>query len=137
MTARKRKKSAGARSTRERRKPASSKDEIAKAEIAERVAWFEGYVHQLETASTRKGPDGGPYRCPCCGSKTLPERGGFDICPVCFWEDDGQDDQDADVVRGGPNGAISLTQARLNYKGFGACERRMLPSVRKPKRHER
>jgi hypothetical protein len=27
--------------------------------------------------------------------------------PVCFWEDDGQDDHDADLVRGGPNGALS------------------------------
>ena len=33
----------------------------------------------------------------------------------CGWEDDGQDDHDADVVRGGPNGRLSLTQARLDY----------------------
>ena len=39
--------------------------------------------------------------CPCCGFVTLPERGADDICPVCFWEDDGQDDHDADEVRGG------------------------------------
>ena len=24
----------------------------------------------------------------CCGYRTLDERGAFDICPVCFWEDD-------------------------------------------------
>jgi hypothetical protein len=42
---------------------------------------------------------------------TLNERGGWEICAVCFWEDDGQDDHDADNVRGGPNGALSLTQA--------------------------
>jgi len=29
-----------------------------------------------------------PYSCPCCGYLTLPERGAYDICPVCFWEDD-------------------------------------------------
>jgi hypothetical protein len=38
------------------------------------------------------------------------------MCPVCWWEDDGQDDRDADEVRGGPNGVLSLTQARANYR---------------------
>ncbi len=28
------------------------------------------------------------------------------------WEDDGQDGHDADVVRGGPNGRLSLIVAR-------------------------
>ncbi len=28
------------------------------------------------------------YQCLCCGCKTLESRGKFDICPVCFWEDD-------------------------------------------------
>ena len=61
------------------------------------------------------------YACPCCGYKTLTERGGYEICPVCFWEDDGQDDQDADDVRDGPNDTLSLTQARANFKDLGAC----------------
>ncbi|EEW2168121.1 hypothetical protein PPV52_004650 [Escherichia coli O103] len=30
------------------------------------------------------------YKCPCCGYLTLPERGQYDICPVCQWEDDGR-----------------------------------------------
>ena len=54
--------------------------------------------------------------CPCCGALTLDERGIFDICPVCDWEDDGQDDADADVVRGGPNGPLSLTEARRLFR---------------------
>ncbi|MDE7478291.1 MAG: hypothetical protein K2M91_10135, partial [Lachnospiraceae bacterium] len=28
------------------------------------------------------------YRCLCCGCKTLDSRAEYDICPVCFWEDD-------------------------------------------------
>src|SRR5262249_6030280 len=48
------------------------------------------------------------YRCPCCHCLTLHERGGYEICPVCFWEDDGQDDHDADEGRGGPNGCRRL-----------------------------
>lgn len=77
-------------------------------------------------------PEDGPFSCPCCSSITLDERAGYEICPVCFWEDDGQDDHDADEVRGGPNGALSLAEARRNYADFGACERRCLPHVRPP-----
>lgn len=62
----------------------------------------------------------GPYACPCCGYLTLDERGMYEICPVCRWEDDGQGDHDADRVRGGPNRGISLTQARANFAALGA-----------------
>jgi methylenetetrahydrofolate reductase (NADPH) len=77
-----------------------------------------------------------PLRCPCCGYKTLNERGGYEICNVCFWEDDGQDDYDADTVRGGPNSTLSLTEARENYQTFGACEQRFTGFVRTPLPHE-
>lgn len=53
--------------------------------------------------------------CPCCGHSTLGERGGYEICDECSWEDDGQDDHDAHVVRGGPNGRQSLDEAREAY----------------------
>jgi hypothetical protein len=72
------------------------------------------------------------YRCPCCRYSTLHERGGCENCPVCFWEDDGQDDHDADVVRGGPNRYLSLTEARLNYQRIGAADPQNLPHVRPP-----
>jgi len=44
---------------------------------------------------------------PCCGYLTINHRGRYDIWPICFWGDDGQDDDDADVVRGGPNGSLN------------------------------
>jgi hypothetical protein len=72
----------------------------------------------------------GPYRCPCCGFLTLDERGSYEICPVCFWEDDGQDDHDADRVRGGPNGWLSLTEARRNFHDMGASDERGTKFVR-------
>ena len=80
--------------------------------------------------------DGTRHRCPCCGSRTLLERGAFEMCPVCWWEDDGQDDHDADEVRGGPNGKLSLTQARQNFRACGASEHQFVSSVRKPKPEE-
>ena len=96
-------------------------------ELARRRAWFEHYTSILDSQ-----PSELPLRCPCCFCKTLSDRGGFEICAVCFWEDDGQDDYDADVVRGGPNGVLSLTQARANYRQFGACDERSVAHVRPP-----
>ena len=68
--------------------------------------------------------------CPCCGYRTLNERDAYEICPVCYWEDDGQGDADASVVRGGPNGRLSLTEARQNFRMFGASERQRSALVR-------
>ena len=72
------------------------------------------------------------YRCPCCRCKTLHSRGGFEICPVCFWEDDGQDEPDAERVLGGPNGSLSLRQAQANFQKIGAVEERFKTNVRLP-----
>src|SRR5581483_11991082 len=72
-------------------------------------------MRDREVVDVVRGPDGGPYSCPCCGYLTLRQRGAFQICQVCFWEDDGQDEHDAEVVRGGPNGTLSLRQARSNF----------------------
>ncbi|MFF3565918.1 CPCC family cysteine-rich protein [Streptomyces sp. NPDC002574] len=60
-------------------------------------------------------PGGGPYACPCCRLLTLESRCNWEICHECGWEDDGQDDLDADEVWGGPNGSLSLTDARKEY----------------------
>jgi hypothetical protein len=56
---------------------------------------------------------------------------------VCYWEDDGQDEHDADLVRGGPNGTLSLRQAQLNYQRFGASDESFRDSVRLPTESER
>jgi hypothetical protein len=86
--------------------------------------------------NVNRAPEGGPYQCPCCGYLTLAERGLYEICTVCFWEDDGQDDHDADRVRGGPNGRLSLTEARRNFHAMGACDERCAQFVREPLPHE-
>lgn len=105
-------------------------------EIEGRRRWFDWYIDQQAHNSVRLPAVGGPYCCPSCSCRTLDERGMSDICPVCFWEDDGQDDHDADIVRGGPNGALSLSEARANYLRFGACEIKMLGNVRPPRPEE-
>lgn len=44
------------------------------------------------------------YTCPCCGYQTLEEEppGTFDICSICFWEDDNVQFDDPDY-EGGAN----------------------------------
>jgi hypothetical protein len=58
------------------------------------------------------------FTCPCCGYPTLGERGAYEICELCWWEDDGQDDSDAGEIRGGPNHKYSLTEARHNFEQY-------------------
>lgn len=56
------------------------------------------------------------FICPCCNYPTLTERNSYDICGLCDWEDDGQDDEDADKVYGGPNSDYSVTESRNNFR---------------------
>lgn len=72
------------------------------------------------------------YKCVCCGYYTMESEppGTFEICPVCFWEDDGVQYEDPDY-EGGANG-ISLNIARENYKKIGAISEKYLENVRKP-----
>src|SRR5579859_5764579 len=72
------------------------------------------------------------FRCPCCGHRTLEAPGTLALCPVCWWEDDGQEDDDAFDVRNTVNGELSLNEARMHYSQCGAAHPRFLPYVRKP-----
>jgi len=70
------------------------------------------------------------WPCPCCGFLTLEEQppGTYDICPVCFWEDDPVQFDDADY--GGGANVVSLNEARRNFAQFGASEERFRRNVR-------
>ena len=71
------------------------------------------------------------YTCFCCGFKTLTEQppGSFEICPVCFWEDDPA--QAANPSLAGGANKVSLSEARQNFLSFGASSRDVLNSVRR------
>ncbi|MCB9870136.1 MAG: hydrolase [Planctomycetes bacterium] len=72
------------------------------------------------------------HPCACCGYLTLSEPGhdSYDICPICFWEDDPVQVSDPEIP-GGAN-RVSLRQARANFAAFGACERDAIRHVRAP-----
>ena len=76
------------------------------------------------------------YTCPCCGYKTFNQElnGSYDVCPVCFWEDDPIQLADPDY-EGGAN-RVSLRQAQKNFIKFGACEEDMIRHVRQATRNE-
>jgi len=60
------------------------------------------------------------YPCPCCGHRVLDAMpGSYEICPVCFWEDDGVQFR-WPTMAGGAN-KVSLIKAQGNYQHFGAC----------------
>ena len=79
----------------------------------------------------------GRHACPCCGCFTLPEppTGTYFICPVCFWEDDNVQFHDPDS-EGGAN-AVSLNQARANFRAHGVSELRFKDRVRAARPDER
>jgi cysteine-rich CPCC protein len=92
--------------------PLLSDDEL----VARRRRWFDFYTAQRNVFAPRGDVQ---YTCPCCGHRTLDERAAYEICPECGWEDDGQDDHDSAVLRGGPNGKLSLDAARAAYGASG------------------
>lgn len=72
------------------------------------------------------------YTCPCCGYKTLDEEppGTYEICAICYWEDDPVQFEDPDY-EGGANRPL-LKTAQKNVQVFGACEKQFQEHVRKP-----
>ncbi len=55
------------------------------------------------------------YICPCCGNYTLDEEppGTYEICKICYWEDDDFQYKNPDYD-GGAN-LLSLNKARENF----------------------
>jgi|GEM_PF-996187 len=62
--------------------------------------------------------------CPVCGYLTLDCRDAFEICAICFWEDDGTDDFEMDDSRG-PN-HMTLGEGR---KIFQNAKRELLAAT--------
>jgi hypothetical protein len=71
------------------------------------------------------------FPCPCCGYEVFDgHAGSFDICPICYWEDDVVQLVFPDLA-GGAN-KYSLIEGQRNYRELGACEERLKANVRLP-----
>lgn len=78
----------------------------------------------------------GDFQCSCCEYYTLSEaNGSYEICPVCYWEDD--EVQDSNPAYAGGANVICLNMAKQNFMAFGACEERFKQYVREPNEHDR
>lgn len=71
------------------------------------------------------------FPCPCCGYLVFEEPpGSFDICPICYWEDDVSQLRFPEA--GGGANSHSLIQAQKNFMALGATEERFTSYVRSP-----
>jgi hypothetical protein len=76
------------------------------------------------------------FPCPCCGYLVFGEGpGSYDICDICFWEDDNVQLR-WPLLDGGAN-KVSLAQAQRNYVDIGTSEERLRRHVRPPRPDER
>ncbi|MDB5338139.1 MAG: hypothetical protein JWN70_3758 [Planctomycetaceae bacterium] len=75
------------------------------------------------------------YPCPCCGYEVFGEPpGSFEICPICYWEDDIVQLAFPDLA-GGAN-HCSLIEGQHNFATIGTCEARLKKHVRAPSESE-
>lgn len=76
------------------------------------------------------------YGCACCGRSTLARRPGgtYQVCPVCYWEDDAGQLADPSSDEGAND--VSLEQARANFQRFGSSSEKHRQRVRAPNADE-
>jgi len=75
------------------------------------------------------------YPCACCGHLTLGQPpGSYEVCPVCFWEDDAVQLR-WPTYAGGAN-RPSLIDSQRAYALFGAMEDRFVKHVRQASEDE-
>ena len=69
------------------------------------------------------------FTCPCCGYHTLKDSpGSYEICHICFWEDDPVQLLDP-WYEGGAN-KVSLQEAQRNYAEVGVSEEKYKANVK-------
>ncbi len=61
--------------------------------------------------------------------------GAFNICPVCFWEDDPAQSIYPDLEYGA--NAVTLNEAKQNFKAFRVSDKKFITFVREPREEEK
>lgn len=91
---------------------------------------------EATSATGGQADHGERFACLCCGHLTLdePPGGTFNICPVCFWEDDDVQADDPEFAGGANN--LSLNEARRNFRAYRSSDATGKSSVRAPRADE-
>jgi hypothetical protein len=56
--------------------------------------------------------------CPCCHYLTLTNRGNYDVCPLCYWEDDGKSYNELDSYSSVNNSTLRVYRKKFEEKKF-------------------
>ena len=91
----------------------------------ERASWIEARLAEYGYEVQVQGEPEAVHACPICRYRTLSERYEYEICRVCFWEDDGSTRFDR---YSGPN-HCTPREAREAFERYGACSLRSLRFV--------
>jgi Leucine-rich repeat (LRR) protein len=91
-------------------------------------------LHVLPEIELLTRAKNGKFSCRCCGFLTLDERDSWEICSVCFWEDDPFQSSYPSSITGANR--TSLIEARNNFARIGAMEERLKQYVRPPNADE-
>lgn len=59
-------------------------------------------------------------QCPCCDYFSLSSDEDYEICPICFWEQDYFDIELPDEISSANHG-LTIREARANFRSIGAC----------------
>lgn len=109
--------------------------ELAELEALEALeAHASGGVAEAQSDAVAP-PPGGWYPCPACGHQMFSRLWAYEICEVCFWEEDPYQLRHPWTGMG-PNGGLSLMEAQANYRRFGAVEEEHVRRVRPPRADE-
>src|SRR5689334_8832415 len=72
------------------------------------------------------------FPCPCCGHLVFGEPpGSYDVCPICYWEDDALQLEYATTLSGGAH-RPTLQEAQRNFVSLGAREAEFTTYARRP-----
>ena len=99
------------------------------AALADHPDWVRRAHDELAGRDTSEGRR---WPCACCTCFTLEEAGrsSYQVCPVCFWEDDGHQYHHPDSAAGANR--VSLRRAIGNYRAQRASEPGFRNRVRAP-----
>ena len=67
-------------------------------------------------------------QCDCCDYFSIPRGEDYEICPVCFWEQDAFGIAEPEMESNANHG-LTLIQGRSNFLEFGACDKRALSNI--------